>query len=147
MSAERPVIEVARYVVGEAVWAPSVHNTQPWWFSVGPSGLGLYADPARQLTVADPAGREMLISCGAALFTARLALRAAGYIPETQILPDRCSLPCSTGVVARPPPRTNAACTARCGSGAPIGEALPRCQWPRNCLRCYRKPPAGTARY
>jgi hypothetical protein len=30
----------------------------------------------------------MLISCGAALFTARLALRAAGYIPEAQILPD-----------------------------------------------------------
>ena len=88
MSAERPVIEVARYVVGEAVWAPSVHNTQPWWFSVNSAGLGLYADPARQLTVADPAGREMLISCGAALFTARLALRAAGYIPETQILPD-----------------------------------------------------------
>jgi len=88
VSTERPVIEVARYVVGEAVWAPSVHNTQPWWFSVGPSGLGLYADPARQLTVADPVGREMLISCGAALFTARLALRAAGYVPETRILPD-----------------------------------------------------------
>jgi hypothetical protein len=30
----------------------------------------------------------MLISCGAALFTARLALRAAGYVPAAQILPD-----------------------------------------------------------
>jgi len=30
----------------------------------------------------------MLISCGAALFTARLALRAAGYAPRAQILPD-----------------------------------------------------------
>ena len=69
---------VALHVVGEAVWAPSVHNTQPWWFSAGPAGLSLHADPARQLAVADPAGREMLISCGAALFTARLALRAAG---------------------------------------------------------------------
>jgi len=74
--------------VGEAVWAPSVHNTQPWWFSVDSAGLSLYADPARQLAVADPAGREMLISCGAALFTARLALRAAGYVPQAQILPD-----------------------------------------------------------
>ena len=75
---EQPPVEVARYVVGEAVWAPSVHNTQPWWFSADPAGLSLYADPARQLAAADRAGREMLISCGAALFTARLALRAAG---------------------------------------------------------------------
>jgi hypothetical protein len=80
--------ETARYVVGEAVWAPSVHNTQPWWFSASAAGLSLYADPARQLTVADPVGREMLISCGAALFTARLALRAVGCVPRAQILPD-----------------------------------------------------------
>jgi hypothetical protein len=85
---DRPIAEIARYVVGEAVWAPSVHNTQPWWFSVDSTGLSLYADPARQLAAADPAGREMLISCGAALFTARLALRAAGYVPQAQILPD-----------------------------------------------------------
>jgi hypothetical protein len=30
----------------------------------------------------------MLISCGAALFTARLALRAAGYVPRARVLPD-----------------------------------------------------------
>ena len=30
----------------------------------------------------------MMISCGAALFTARLALRSLGYIPETSVLPD-----------------------------------------------------------
>jgi hypothetical protein len=65
-----------------------VHNTQPWWFSADPGGLSLYADPARQLAAADPAGREMLISCGAALFTARLALRAAGHVPRARILPD-----------------------------------------------------------
>src|SRR5579862_7648511 len=85
---ERSTAEIARYVAGEAVWAPSVHNTQPWWFSVDSAGLSLYADPARQLAVADPAGREMLISCGAALFTARLSLRAAGYAPRARILPD-----------------------------------------------------------
>jgi hypothetical protein len=80
--------QIARYVAGEAVWAPSVHNTQPWWLRVDSAGLSLYADPARQLAVADPAGREMLISCGAALFTARLALRASGYVPQATILPD-----------------------------------------------------------
>jgi cytochrome P450 len=38
--------------------------------------------------VADSRGREMMISCGAALFTARLALRSLGYVPQTSVLPD-----------------------------------------------------------
>jgi hypothetical protein len=80
--------EVAAYVVAAAVWAPSVHNTQPWWFSVAGQEMSLYADAGRQLGVADPRGREMMISCGAALFTARLALRSSGYVPETSVLPD-----------------------------------------------------------
>ena len=83
------VQEIAAYVVAAAVWAPSVHNTQPWWFSAGgEQEISLYADAGRQLMVADPRGREMMISCGAALFTARLALRSIGYIPETSVLPD-----------------------------------------------------------
>ena len=80
--------EMATYVVAAAVWAPSVHNTQPWWFSAAGQEISLHADAGRQLTVADPRGREMMISCGAALFTARLALRSLGYIPETSVLPD-----------------------------------------------------------
>ena len=80
--------EVAAYVVAAAVWAPSVHNTQPWWFSAAGQEVSLYADAGQQLGVADPRGREMMISCGAALFTARLALRSLGYIPETSVLPD-----------------------------------------------------------
>jgi hypothetical protein len=75
-------------LVAAAVWAPSVHNTQPWWFSTDGRELTLHADNDRQLTVADPSGREMLISCGAALFTARLALRSLGWVPRTAILPD-----------------------------------------------------------
>ena len=80
--------EIATYVVAAAVWAPSVHNTQPWWFIAGGDEICLHADAGRQLMVADPRGREMLISCGAALFTARLALRSLGYVPETLVLPD-----------------------------------------------------------
>jgi hypothetical protein len=88
-AAELPTAaELAGYVVAAAVWAPSVHNTQPWWFSVSGREISLYADAGRQLPVADPRGREMMISCGAALFTARLALRSLGYIPETSVLPD-----------------------------------------------------------
>ena len=88
-AAELPTAaELAGYVVAAAVWAPSVHNTQPWWFSASGREISLYADVGRQLPVADPRGREMMISCGAALFTARLALRSLGYVPETSALPD-----------------------------------------------------------
>ena len=80
--------EVPEYLVEAAVWAPSVHNTQPWWFGTDGQAINLYADTSRQLTVADPSGREMLISCGAALFTVRLALRALGLVPRTAVLPD-----------------------------------------------------------
>ncbi|HLJ99113.1 MAG TPA: hypothetical protein VKU39_04305 [Streptosporangiaceae bacterium] len=80
--------EVAMRVAEAAVWAPSVHNTQPWWFSIDGQEISVHADARRQLMVADPDGREMMISCGAALFTARLALRSLGYLPETRVLPD-----------------------------------------------------------
>ncbi len=80
--------QVAAYVVATAVWAPSVHNTQPWQFVADGTEITLRADVGRQLAVADPSGREMLLSCGAALFTAKLALRSLGYVPETRVLPD-----------------------------------------------------------
>jgi len=89
--------DIVRFVVASAVWAPSVHNTQPWKFSAEGDQISLHADPARQLTVSDPDGREMLISCGAALFTTRLALRSLGYIPEAAMLPD----PAQPTLVAR----------------------------------------------
>jgi hypothetical protein len=79
---------IIRQVVAEAIWAPSVHNTQPWRFTAIGQEISLHADRSRQLTVSDPDGREMMISCGAALFTARLALRSLGWIPETCLLPE-----------------------------------------------------------
>ena len=93
--------EIARHVVAEAIWAPSVHNTQPWRFTVAGDQAGprisLYADTGRRLAAADPDGRELMISCGAALFNARLALRSLGYVPVTCVLPD----PAQPTLVAR----------------------------------------------
>jgi hypothetical protein len=88
MSEQMTDEEIVTRVVARSVWAPSVHNTQPWWFTADGPRLCLYADPGRRLAVADPDGREMMISCGAALFTIRLALRSLGYIPQTLVLPD-----------------------------------------------------------
>ena len=75
------------YLIATAARAPSVHNTQPWRFRVGHYVIELYADRRRKLRV-DPAGREMLISCGAALFGLRLAVRSLGYLPVVKLLPD-----------------------------------------------------------
>jgi hypothetical protein len=86
--------EVLHRLVEAAVWAPSAHNTQPWWFDTHGETVTLHADTDRRLNVVDPHGREMLISCGAALFTLRLTVRRLGHRPEVRIVsdPDRPGL-------------------------------------------------------
>lgn len=64
--------EAARY-------APSVHNTQPWTWDVHPDRLELNAATDRQLKIQDPEAHMLLISCGAALHHAEIALAATGW--------------------------------------------------------------------
>ena len=80
--------ETAQRTIAEAIWSPSVHNTQPWLFSADGQRIRVYADISRLLAVADPYGREMMISCGAAVFTIRLALRSLGLLGTVSTLPD-----------------------------------------------------------
>lgn len=68
--------------------APSVHNSQPWRWRVLPDRLELSAVRHRQLSATDPEGRLLMISCGAALHHARLALAAAGRATRVERLPD-----------------------------------------------------------
>jgi nitroreductase len=76
-----------RWAAVRATLAPSVHNTQPWRLILGKDRLDIGADFARQLRVLDPRGRQMLISCGCAVFNARVSLAAAGYVVQVQRFP------------------------------------------------------------
>jgi hypothetical protein len=68
------VIDKARFAARYAVLAPSSHNTQPWRFVVNGNELLVCADRTRSLPNIDPFDRELVISCGAALFNLRVAL-------------------------------------------------------------------------
>ena len=57
----------AEFLLRYAVLAPSSHNSQPWLFGVEDDEIRVYADESRQLTVADPDGRELYVSVGCAL--------------------------------------------------------------------------------
>jgi hypothetical protein len=71
--------ERLNFALNYAVLAPSSHNTQPWRFIVQEQSVQVCADRTRALPVVDPYDRELIISCGAALFNLRVAL---GYFGE-----------------------------------------------------------------
>ena len=79
--------DMARIV--EAVQsAPSTFNQRPWDIRLAGEArdrVDLYADPDPDLGVLLP--REVAISCGAALYNLRLAIRVAGRVPSVWLLP------------------------------------------------------------
>jgi hypothetical protein len=76
-------------LVGAAQRAPSVLNTQPWKFEISANDrIDLRADRKRFLQHTDPRRRELVISCGAALFNLRMALRVTGHEPVVRLMPD-----------------------------------------------------------
>ncbi len=91
MIATTPALGLSREevhsVLETASLAPSVHNSQPWRFLLRPDRIELHADPERALPATDPTGRELRLSCGAALLTLRLALRDKGIRPLVSLLP------------------------------------------------------------
>ena len=80
--------EVLRPLVELACRAPSVHNTQPWAWRSTDDGLELYADPSRALEASDPSGRNLVISCGAALHHAEVVAGAMGWAATVTRFPD-----------------------------------------------------------
>jgi nitroreductase len=75
-------------VVEAATRAPSIHNTQPWSFTVTGDRLAVRTDPSRALRTLDRSGRQRVISCGVAVEFALLALRADGAEVAVELLPD-----------------------------------------------------------
>ena len=70
--------------------APSILNTKPWLFDdkLDSNRIELRPNWARHLTVIDPRHRELFISCGAALFNLRMAIRVTGHDPVVWLMPD-----------------------------------------------------------
>lgn len=80
--------EKLKFLLNYAILAPSGHNTQPWLFDIVDEKIELYADKSRALPIADPENRELTISCGAALFNLRLAIRHFGYRDVVELFPE-----------------------------------------------------------
>jgi nitroreductase len=79
---------ILRRIVESAAAAPSIHNTQPWQFvAISDDLLEVRADPDRALWVGDPRARALYLSCGAALFNIRTAIRMTGFNPLVWPLP------------------------------------------------------------
>ncbi|MFG3257583.1 Acg family FMN-binding oxidoreductase [Streptomyces sp. NPDC048172] len=77
-------------LISAAVAAPSIHNTQPWHYRLDPDTLTLAVRAAseRTLPCADPAGRALHVSIGAAVLNLRVAVARHGWRPVVRMLPD-----------------------------------------------------------
>src|SRR5437763_6178512 len=88
MRAGRPDDETVRSAIELAIQAPSIHNSQPWLWRMADRSLHLFADPSRVLPATDPAGRDLMLSCGAVLHHARVAFAALGWASSVHRLPN-----------------------------------------------------------
>jgi hypothetical protein len=68
--------------------APSIFNSQPWRWRIAGDAAELRADRQRQLSVVDPDGRLLTVSCGAALHHARVALAGEGSAAMVSRMPE-----------------------------------------------------------
>lgn len=88
----------ARFALHYAVLAPSVHNTQPWRWTLKRNGTvdgeprgatyELLADYARELPALDARHRQLIISCGASILALRAGLEQLGLRHRIRVLPE-----------------------------------------------------------
>lgn len=87
MISERVDEQTVRSAIALACRAPSIHNSQPWLWRYNADRVELLADRRRLLPTTDVHGRDLLISCGAALHHLRVALAAAGVAATIRRMP------------------------------------------------------------
>ncbi|MFC9788396.1 Acg family FMN-binding oxidoreductase [Rhodococcus sp. NPDC127528] len=88
MDTTAPDAGVVRIAVDLACRAPSVHNSQPWRWLYTDGRLDLHGDRTRLLASTDPSGRQLMISCGAALGHLRVALTSLRWRTSIELLPE-----------------------------------------------------------
>ncbi len=89
--------EQLRFLLQWAVLAPSRHNAQPWKFEIDGDEMLVHGDERRSLPAADPDGRQLLMSCGAAIVNLSIAARHFGRATSVEVVPGNRS----DGLVAR----------------------------------------------
>ncbi len=87
-AAATAVTEALAQAASLAGYAPSIHNTQPWRWRLAGDTLDLRLERSRVLAVTDPDDRLAMLSCGAALNHAVVALAATGWPATVTRLPD-----------------------------------------------------------
>jgi nitroreductase len=88
MSTHFPDAATVRTALALAMRAPSVHNVQPWKWMVGDASLQLHSDTPENLVYTDPDGRDVMVSCGAALNHCVVALAALGWQSKVHRYPN-----------------------------------------------------------
>jgi len=113
-----------------ATLAPSVHNSQPWFWRVGPQNLSLYADPSRHLRRADPDRRNMLVSCGAALHHCAVAFAALGWNAKIQRVPQSAEPDLLAVIAVAPQPPGELDCMLAAAIGRRRSDRRIYSDWP-----------------
>ncbi|MET0994138.1 MAG: NAD(P)H nitroreductase, partial [Mycobacterium sp.] len=80
--------DVIKRAVHPACRAPSLHNSQPWRWLAERDVIHLFSDPTRIGRFTDSTGREVLMSCGAALDHFRIAMAAEGWEAHVDRFPN-----------------------------------------------------------
>ncbi|WP_421107770.1 Acg family FMN-binding oxidoreductase [Streptomyces sp. NEAU-S77] len=94
-------------LISAAVAAPSMLHAQPWRYRLNPDTVTLEvrAAPERGLRQADPMGRALCVSAGAAVCNLRVAVAHFGWEPVVRLLPHRSQpdLLATVGLAVSPP--------------------------------------------
>lgn len=81
------IAQQLNFLLNYATLSSSSYNTQPWSFEIVDNVIELYINQSR-VSPADSDIRELIISCGAAIFHLCIAIRHFGYQDVIEILPE-----------------------------------------------------------